>query len=77
MKCMGVYKMSYLEKIIDISTGAEVTREYTAEQVKEAEKLEKETELRRLETVKREKIRASAIAKLAALGLTEDEITAL
>lgn len=69
--------MSYLEKIIDISTGAEVTREYTAEQVKEAEKLEKETELRRLETVKREKIRASAIAKLAALGLTEDEITAL
>lgn len=69
--------MSYVEKIINIATGEEITRDYSLEQIKDAEKAEKETEIRREENAKKEKVRLVAIAKLKALGFTEDEIAAL
>ena len=63
-----------LTVILDASTGEVIEREFTSEEVLEYEsnqaaKLEEETT--------RESLRNSALAKLSALGLTEEEIAAL
>ena len=60
--------------ILDASTGKVTERSYTEQEVSEHEALV-------AQSLKREKealaIRKSALAKLAALGLTEEEIAAL
>jgi DNA-binding NarL/FixJ family response regulator len=65
-------KLTLIE--IDASTGVEVIRELTQEEMQERSELaEKESEA--LEA--KSSARTSALAKLAALGLTEEEIAAL
>jgi len=67
----------YKEKIFDATTGKETFRDYSQEEIAEIEKAQAEAaaELKMYE----EKLakRKSALAKLAELGLTEDEIAAL
>jgi len=62
---------------IDAKTGANTLRPMTTEEIAER----KESELRQIEIeaeIEAKKLaRTSALAKLAALGLTEDEIAAL
>lgn len=67
----------YKEKIIDILSGEEKFVDYTLDQIAETKKWEEEAEKQTIEQKKQEAIRQSALAKLAALGLTEDEIAAL
>ena len=69
--------MKYTEKIYDITTGEETIREYTKEEVANVE-----AEIARLEVINAEReaqeaLKQSAQAKLAALGLTLDEVTAI
>ena len=75
---MGVRKMSkYKEKIINSITGEETYRDYTAAEVAEVEAEIVKSEARRAEAEAKAAARASALAKLAALGLSADEIAAL
>ena len=67
----------YREKIINIETGKEIWRDYTKEEILEVEKSIEEGNKRKIENEKAQATRQSALAKLAALGLTEDEIAAL
>ena len=65
------------EKIIDIQTGEETYRDFTKAELDELKQGEMERQ-KRLEIEKQRLAkRDSALAKLAALGLTEDEIAAL
>jgi len=75
---MGVHKMAkYFERIIDINTGEETVRNYTAAEVAQVEAAIVAAEAREAEAQTKATARASALAKLAALGLTADEIAAL
>jgi len=67
----------YKEKIINIQTGEETWRDYTSEEIDEIEQAKKERDQRIKQNEERENYRLSALAKLAALGLTEEEIAAL
>lgn len=67
----------YKEKIININTGEETWRDYTPEEISEAKKFEAEAQIKTIEAQEREATRQSALAKLAALGLTEEEIASL
>ena len=67
----------YIEKIINVTTNEEVIREYTAEEIAEAKKGEKEAKDRVAKSLEAQNLRQSALAKLLALGLTEEEIAAL
>jgi len=67
----------YKEIIYNIETGETIEREYTAAEVKEVEKATLQAERQVAELADKAKTRANALAKLAALGLTEDEIAAL
>ena len=67
----------YKEKIIDAITGEETYRDYTAAEVAEVEAAILEAQARGAEAEAKAATRASALAKLAALGLTADEIAAL
>jgi hypothetical protein len=60
--------------IVDVSTGIVIERELTAEEASERESVL--SELKTL-TEASQAARTSALAKLAALGLTEEEIAAL
>jgi DNA-binding NarL/FixJ family response regulator len=74
----GVHKMAkYKEKIINLITGEETYRDYTAAEVAEVEAAQAEAAARTAETEAKATARASALAKLAALGLSADEIAAL
>ena len=69
--------MKYTEKIYDITTGEETIREYTKEEIANVE-----AEMARLEVINAERetqeaLKQSAHAKLAALGLTADEVAAI
>lgn len=69
--------MKYTEKIYDITTGEETIREYTKEEVANVE-----AEMARLKVINAEKeaqeaLKKSAQAKLAALGLTEEEVASI
>jgi DNA-binding NarL/FixJ family response regulator len=72
---------NYREKIINIQTGEETYRDYTAAEIAKVEKESAEIAERvAIQTAKAEAkatARASALAKLAALGLSADEIAAL
>ncbi len=67
----------YVEKIVDITTGEETYRDYTAEEIAIVEAERKKSEQLAKELEKKDLMRKSALAKLVALGLTEDEIAAL
>jgi hypothetical protein len=67
----------YKEKIINGLTGEETFRNYTAAEVAEVEAARAISEARAAEAEARATARASALAKLAALGLSADEIAAL
>ena len=67
----------YFERIIDINTGEETVRDYTAAEIAEVEAAELEAQKRAAEYQLKEATRAAAQAKLAALGLSADEIAAL
>jgi len=67
----------YFERIIDINTGKETVRDYTAAEVAEVEAEALQAAARTAEAEAQAAVRASALAKLAALGLSADEIAAL
>ena len=67
--------------ILDCSTGEEIKLPLTAEEIAELEASHAEVEVRRLEAEAQAQAKAdakaSALAKLAALGLTEEEANAI
>lgn len=67
----------YREKIIDIETGEETFRDYTAEEIAAAEAIQQKViqaaEKLQIEAEKK----TAALAKLTALGLDEDDLKAL
>lgn len=65
------------KKSVNCETGEESVTEYTAEEYKEHENWMKQIEDAKAMEKNRQEKRNSALAKLAALGLTEDEISAL
>ncbi len=67
----------YNEKIINTLTGEEIIRPYTKEEIAEVEAAIKKAQIKREALLAHEESRKSALAKLAALGLTEEEIAAL
>ncbi|NCX94573.1 MAG: hypothetical protein EBX40_07845 [Gammaproteobacteria bacterium] len=67
----------YREKILDIRTGKETWRDYTSEEIAEVEKSQAELAATVQVIENRKSARKSALAKLGALGLTEEEIAAL
>ena len=67
----------YFERIIDLQTGKETIRDYTAAEIAEVEAATIELAARTAEAEAKAAARASALAKLAALGLSADEIAAL
>ena len=73
-----VHKMTnYKEKIINIQTGEETYRDYTAAEIKEVEKAQASAQLNSTKQAEAETAKASAQAKLAALGLTANDLKAL
>jgi hypothetical protein len=69
--------VKYLEIITNAETGETIERPYTAEEIAEKEQAIKNTEPERLAAMSFQQARESAFAKLAALGLTPEEIAAL
>ena len=65
------------EKIINSVTGEITIREYTAEEVAEVEAAIVKAQIRKAEAEAKATARNSALAKLAELGLTADEIASL
>ena len=58
-------------------TGETIERPLTAEEIADREEMQAEAEAQKAEQEAKEAARASALAKLADLGLTEEEIAAL
>jgi hypothetical protein len=73
--------MSYTEKIVDVSTGTEIIREYTKEEIAEAKSRNDAVQLKvaqqQAEAEAKATAKATAESKLAALGLTTDDLRAL
>lgn len=67
----------YKEKIVNPITGEETWRDYTKKEIEQVEKAQAKAAEEIAEAEARNSARQSALAKLAALGLTEDEIAAL
>ena len=67
----------YFERVIDLETGLETKRDYTTAEMAEVEAAISAAEAKMAQIEARESARASALAKLAALGLSADEIAAL
>jgi DNA-binding NarL/FixJ family response regulator len=63
--------------IFDAATGQATERPLTAKEISEHQEMQAETQARQAEQAAKIASRQSALAKLAALGLTEDEIGAL
>jgi hypothetical protein len=62
---------------IDAETGKAIEREMTDEEIVEHKASQKESKTRQKEQETKAAARVSGLAKLAALGLTEEEIGAL
>jgi DNA-binding NarL/FixJ family response regulator len=62
---------------INAETGEVIQREFTEEEVKEYEAMQKAYKAEQAEIESKVKARQSALAKLAELGLTEEEIASL
>ena len=67
----------YKEKIINAITGEETIRDYTPEEIADCKTRQAELDKQLAEAEVRATARASALGKLAALGLSADEIAAL
>ena len=67
----------YKEKIIDLITGEETIRNYSAEEIAEVQKEQAEATARAQAEAEAEAKRSAALAKLEALGLDEDDLKAL
>jgi DNA-binding NarL/FixJ family response regulator len=63
--------------IVDAATGESYERPLTAEEIAEREVMAEEAAARQAEQEAKVAARQSALAKLEALGLTEEEIAAL
>ncbi len=63
--------------IFDAATGEVTERPLTADEIAEREVMQAEAEARQAEADAKVAARESALAKLAALGLTADEVAAL
>jgi hypothetical protein len=63
--------------IVDAKTGQQIERPLTADEIAEREAMALELAEREAEAQAKADARESALAKLAALGLTQDEINAL
>lgn len=66
-----------LTRIHNAETGEIIDREMTNEEIKKYEQANQEIQELKNEWQLKNNARSSALAKLAALGLTEDEIAAL
>ena len=62
---------------VDALTGQVTERPLTTDEIALSKKAQEDHEARELETQAKADARESALAKLAALGLTQDEINAL
>ena len=76
LQYLGALDM-YKEKIINVITGEETIRDYTPEEITEAKAFQAKLEKQQAEAEARQAIRSSALAKLAELGLTPDEVASL
>ncbi len=63
--------------IFDAATGQVTERSLTADEIAEREAMQAEAEAQQAEAEAKVAARESALAKLAALGLTEEEVAAL
>jgi len=63
--------------LVDINTGEETVVDFTAEEIKQYEKDQLKYDELVKEVQAKEALKASALVKLAALGLSADEIAAL
>ena len=63
--------------IVDAITGESYERPLTAEEIADREVMQAEAEVRQAEQDAKAAARVSALEKLSALGLTEDEVGAL
>lgn len=66
-----------ITQIFNAETGESTTRPMTADEIAEREAMQAEHEARQAEADAKVAARESALAKLAALGLTADEVAAL
>ena len=69
--------MELLGLFIDAETGETIERELNAEEIAELEIVQSEATAQKTQQEAKADARASALAKLADLGLTEEEIAAL
>lgn len=67
----------YKEKIVNATTGQVTWRDYTPQEVAEVEAAQAEATARAQAEVEAEAKREAALSKLAALGLTADDLKAL
>jgi len=67
----------YKEKIVNVETGEETWRDYTPAEIAEVEAAQAEATARAQAESEAEAKRESALAKLEALGLDEDDLKAL
>jgi hypothetical protein len=74
---MATTKEVLLAVQVDALTGETIERELTAEEIAEHKAMQAEAETRQAEQNAKAAARTSALAKLADLGLTEEEVAAL
>jgi regulator of protease activity HflC (stomatin/prohibitin superfamily) len=67
----------YREKIIDVKSGEETWRDYTPEEIAQVQAAQAEAQAMAEAEAQAEAKRQVALAKLAALGLEEDDLKAL
>lgn len=67
----------YKEKIVNVITGEISWRDYTAEEIAEVEAAQAEIAQKQILRAEAEAAKAAAEAKLAALGLTTNDLKAL
>ena len=67
----------YKEKIVNVETGEEIWRDYTDAEIAEVEKAQAEAQAKSEMEAEAQAKRATALAKLEALGLDEADLTAL
>ena len=67
----------YKEKIVNVLTGEETWRDYTDAEIAEVEKAQAEIAQKQILRAEADAKKSAAEAKLAALGLTTDDLKAL